>query len=100
MRNLWKLFCPITDEIHPCLGLKDQVIELLASDELKLSWFERFTRFVGTNSKTSKPPSEESGQRSSSAYNYLEPIEDLPDTNFCVSHHRVDENLIPIYIVF
>jgi hypothetical protein len=82
------------------LGAKDEVVEQLVSEELKPSWRARFKRFVNTNSKTSKPSSDQSCQRSSSAYDYLEPIEGLPDTNFCVSRHRVDENLIAIHIVF
>lgn len=65
---------------------KDQVVELLASEESKLSWGERFMRFVMTYSKTSKPHSAESSQRSSLAYDSLEPIGGFPDTNFCVSY--------------
>ena len=64
---------------------KDRVIELLALEESKLSWRERFMRLL--NSKTSKPPGGESSQRSASAYDNLEAIEGFPDTNFCVSHH-------------
>ena len=87
-------------QIRRGLVQKDQAVELPPLEESKLSWGERFIRFVDTYSKTSKPPSGESSQRSSSAYNYrLEPIEKFPDTNFCVSYHQVDENLIAIYIV-
>ncbi|EDR00708.1 uncharacterized protein LACBIDRAFT_313148 [Laccaria bicolor S238N-H82] len=75
--------------IRGCLGRKDQVDELLASEEPKLSWGERFRRFAKTFSKTSKPPIGESSQRRSY---YLEPIEGFSDTNFCVSCHQVDEH--------
>jgi hypothetical protein len=86
--------------IHERLVAKDQVVEQLVSEESKPSWLAGIMRFWNTYSKTSKPPSNQSSQRSSSAYDYLEPIEEFPDTNFCVSRHRVDENLIAIYIVF
>ena len=71
--------------IRGCLGRKDQVVELLASKESKLSWGEHFMRFVNTYSKISKPPNDESSQRSYSAYDSLEPIGGFPDANFCVS---------------
>lgn len=74
-------------QIRGRLGRKDQVVELLASEKSKLTWGERFMRFVNTHSKTSKPQSGESSQRSSSAYNYLAPIEQFPDKFFCVSCH-------------
>ncbi|EDR00706.1 uncharacterized protein LACBIDRAFT_395936 [Laccaria bicolor S238N-H82] len=76
--------------IRERLGRKDQVVKLSASEdsESKLTLRERFMRFVNTDSKTSKPHSGESSQRSASAYNYpaynyLEAIEESPDNSFC-----------------
>ena len=67
--------------IRERLGAKDQVVKQLVSEESKSSWRARIKRFVNTNSKTSKQP------RSSSAYNYLQPIEGFSDTSSCMSRH-------------
>jgi len=77
----------------------DKVMQVLASEESKLSWSERL-RLLSTNLKTSKPPGNESYHRSSTADDNLEPIEGFPDTNICVSPHQVNESSIVIYIVF
>ena len=78
----------------------DQIEKLLALKESEPSLRERLKRHVNLISKTSKPPGYESSQRSSSANDYVEPIEEFPDTDFCVSCQLVNENLVVIYSVF
>lgn len=64
------------------LGAKNQVVKQFVSELSKPSWRARIKRFVNSNSKTFKP-SDQSCQRSSSVYDYLEPIEEFSDTSFC-----------------
>ena len=75
--------------IYDRLEAKHQVVERLVSEGSKPSWSARIKRFVA-NRKTSKPPGDQSCQRSSSAYDYyLRPVEGISETNICVSCHRV-----------
>ena len=75
--------------IYDRLEAKRQVVERLVSEGSKPSWSARIKRFVA-NRKTSKPPGDQSCQRSSSAYDYyLRPVEGISETNICVSCHRV-----------